>query len=88
MAYVAVDASDTYIYALFCGACSREDRLPNVVHVFTWDGVFVGELELDRRVKTIAVAPDDSLLFGAVEEPVPQVGIWEIPSVVPRSHRM
>lgn len=84
MAYVRAAATDRYIYGLFC-ACAFDPEinarpLPRRVHVFDWNGRFIFELVLDRRVVSIAVAPEDSLLWGYMEEPVPLIGEWRLPS--------
>lgn len=81
-AYVAAAASDRYVYALFCGCRDSEKRLPRQVHVFTWSGDLVAELALDREVLELTVAPDDSHLYGAIMEPVPVVGEWDLPAAL------
>jgi hypothetical protein len=78
LAYVSVAASNCHIYALFCGACRQEGRLPSIVHQWTWDGDFVGQIILDREVQNIAVAPNDRMLLGALDYPIPAVGLWHI----------
>ncbi len=81
--YVDVDASDSYVYALFKGSQSigeREARLSYRVDVFTWDGEYVTELFLDHDLNEIAVTQDDSLLYGAAQEPFPAVVEWNLPA--------
>lgn len=79
LAYVAVDATERFVYALFCGRCRVDDSFPRLLHVFRWDGELVAELALDRPVKTFGVDPGGRALYGVVEEPVPRVGEWLLP---------
>ena len=85
VAYMGLDATSKFVYALFCG-CTNEERdrrlKPNLLHVYRWDGEFVAELRFDRPVIDIAVSSDDSLLFAAFEDPYPWVGEWVLPSVL------
>lgn len=80
MAYWSVRATDRYVYALFCGCRLDEQRLPDRVHVFRWNGDLVGELALDRPVMALAVSADDERLYGAIEEPYPTIGEWTLPA--------
>lgn len=78
-AYVAVDASNEHVYALFCGVCMDRSELPRRVHVFDWSGQFVRELVLTRGVSVLAVSEDDSVLVGATntnEHKYPGVYAW------------
>jgi hypothetical protein len=86
MAYTAVRATDRYIYALFCGCREADDRdqRSQRVHVFRWNGDFVDEIQLDRRVTAFAVPNDDSVLYAAVTEPHPAVGEWRLPETLRR----
>lgn len=84
MAYTAVRGTERYIYALFCGCREADDpdQRSRRVHVFRWNGDFVAELELDRRVTAFAVSKDDSVLYAAVSEPHPAVGEWRLPAAI------
>ncbi len=82
MAYADVDASNQYVYALFCGCRLGQEQPSSRVHVFRWDGDYVGEILLDRVVRTINVTPNDTLLYGAVDDPYPQVSQWRLPAVL------
>lgn len=82
LGYVWVDASEEYILALFCGTCAQAERLPDLVHVFDWNGVFVEEIKLDRQVWSIAVSQDGGILFGAVDEPFPSIAAWNLGSAL------
>lgn len=80
-AYVGVDASSAYLFSLFCGSCSNENRLANEIHVFSFGGGFVGSIELDGAgVYAIAVSRDGRFLVGAEEEPFPRIGLWQLGS--------
>jgi hypothetical protein len=79
MAYSGAYATERYVYALFCGCRLGEDVPPSRVHVFRWNGDFVGEVTLDRPVLEIAVSPDDATLYAGIEEPYPGVGEWKLP---------
>lgn len=78
LAYVGVDATNEFIFALFCGHCGAR-ALPRRVHVFTWEGRFVSELNLDRSVETIAVSADGRTLYGSIDEPYPAIAAWRVP---------
>lgn len=81
MAYTAIRATDRYIYALFCGCREADDpdQRSQRVHVFRWNGDFVSELQLDRRVTAFTVSHDDSVLYAFVTEPHPAIGEWRLP---------
>lgn len=78
MAYVDVAATETYIYALFCG-CQPVSHFATRIDVFTWEGRYVGEHFLDRGVYRLAVFPGDSVLVAATWTPIPGVGVWHLP---------
>jgi hypothetical protein len=80
VAYWMVDATNRYIYALFCGCRRDEDEMPSRLHVYRWNGDFVAEIALGQSVLAIAVAPDDSLLYASTMEPYPAVGEWVLPA--------
>lgn len=77
-AYVAVDASNEHVYALFCGPCMDRSELPRRVHVFDWSGLFLRELVLPRGVSVLAVSEDDAVLVGATNDFVPGVYAWRL----------
>jgi len=80
MAYVRATATDAAVYALFCGCSLESNGLPRTVHVFRWNGDFVGEFVLDREVRSIAVSEDGSELYGSFVDPEPGLGVWKIPA--------
>jgi len=84
MAYVGVEATGRYVYALFCGCAfdvrAGERSLPHEVHVFDWRGNVVAALRLDRRVTAIEPSSDDTVLWAYFEEPIPLVGEWRLPA--------
>jgi hypothetical protein len=79
MGYSSAAGTTRYIYAVYCGCLMGEVNPPAMVHVFTWDGAFVGELQLDRPIAQIAVSGNDSLLFGGSPGPEPKVVEWKLP---------
>lgn len=79
-AYVGAHGGEHHLFALFCGCHNGEEPRPDRIHVFTWDGDFVGELALDRPVFAFTVSPDERMLYGATMEPFPAVGEWELPA--------
>ncbi|HET7583676.1 MAG TPA: hypothetical protein VFK13_02155 [Gemmatimonadaceae bacterium] len=81
MAYVGGAASDRYVYGLFCGC--RGSAEPRHVHVFTWAGEFVADLEIDNPMLAIAASDDDAVLYGATEEPYPRGAEFTLPTFLP-----
>lgn len=79
MSYVAGDATERFIYLLFCGFCTEEQQTPDIVHVFTWTGEFVKELALDKPAGVIAVE-GDTLLIGSYmyKGRYPMLGEWRL----------
>jgi hypothetical protein len=75
---VGLAATDELVLALFCG-CRGPTDLPREVLVYGWDGALKGVLVLDQEVFSIAVSGDGRRLYGGIEEPVPMIGVWEIP---------
>jgi hypothetical protein len=80
-AYWAVEANDRFIYALFQGRADfvKPQPMPDRIHVFTWDAVFVREIVLDRPVLTFTVTSDGSRIYGFVEDPHAQIAEWALP---------
>lgn len=77
------DATTRYVYSVYCGCTSAQrnkGRRGMIVRVFDWDGKFVGDVQLDRHVTAIAVTPNDSLLYGAMQDPAPMIGKWILPA--------
>lgn len=84
LAYVAVAAGNSRIYALFCGCAWRKPE-PRRIHVYTWKGDFVAEWIVDVPLTGLAVTPNDSLMIasyraadstGAWRE---RLGLWVLP---------
>ena len=76
-AYNGVVVSDRLVYAVFDG--EHRTGLGKFIHVFTWDGRFVVEYELDHRITVVQIAPDESFLWAGFEDPYPRVGEWTLP---------
>lgn len=80
-AYWIADATENYVYALFCGCEIVEgNELPTRLHIFKWNGDFVGELAFDRPLSAFSVSRDDTVIYGAYEDPYPGLGEWRLPS--------
>ena len=81
VAYWGIDATDQYVFAAFCGCpVVTGEELPQRLHVFRWNGDFVGEVALERPLAAFSVSPDGSRLYGAFLEPYPAIGEWALPS--------
>jgi len=80
--YSGIAASERHIYVLYCGCRFGDEQVVTRMHVFDWDGRFVQEFAFDRPVGPIAVAADDSALFGFAEEPYPSIVEWKLPFAV------
>lgn len=62
-------ATDRYIYTLFSGKNKKTDSYySDLVYVFNWKGEPVKKIKLDREVKSLTVAPDDSYLTGDIDD--------------------
>jgi len=65
--YIDLAVTDEAIYALFSGrdpqAYREEATYAEQVHVFRWNGDFVGALDLDHDAIAIAVSPDGAELY-------------------------
>lgn len=84
MAYTGIQSTGRYVYAMFCGCREADDpdQRSQRLHVFRWNGDFVTEIQLDRRVTAFAVSPDDAFLYASVTEPHPAVGEWRLPAAL------
>ena len=77
LAYLDVAASDDLIFGLFSGR--RRGDSPdtashgNEIHLFRWDGRFVGVWRLEEDVYRIDVDPTTGMLLGIRELPFPAV---------------
>ena len=81
MAHWGMAATQRYVYTLFCGCkLLTGNESPALLHVYDWEGRFVAELALDRPIRSLAVSPDDAILYGGYEEPYPAVGEWRLPA--------
>ena len=59
-AYLSTSSTEKYIYALYSGS---NDTSSNRVLVFDWNGQFIKELSLDRKVCKIFVNPKNNILY-------------------------
>lgn len=82
-AYFAVAATRRHVYVAFCGCVhlpqAEKYPYPRQIQVYSWDGQFVGQLDLDQQVSKIAVPEGDSVLYASYRTPVPWLGKWELP---------
>lgn len=79
--YLDLESDASYIYALYSGKFVKEEnsRTGNAVHVFDWNGMPVCQINLDMRIKRIAVVKnklyalyeDDDIGFEVVEYVLP-----------------
>ncbi len=81
-AYVRVASSNRWFMALFSGR-SRDDSddrrsLGDFVHVFDWNGRFLGYIRLAVSAVSIAVDPEGSTLYAVEWDPVPTVSAYEL----------
>jgi len=77
-----VAASQRYVYVAFCGCRLREllaHNEPHIVHVYSWAGEFVTEIQLDRAIGDIEVSPDDSRLYAIIFDPFPAIAVYALP---------
>lgn len=87
-AYTAIAADDRYVYALFCRCRLGDDSPPPpLLHIYRWDGTFVGEWVFATQVREIAVDPlDPGYIIGVVEDPYPRLAEFRSPIArAPRS---
>jgi hypothetical protein len=88
MGYIAAAATERYVYAAFCGCADGRRPETRYLHVFRWNGDFVGEFVVDRPILEFTVAPNDSLMYGVFGSPRPNVvGEWRLPFSLSRSAR-
>lgn len=76
--------TDRFIYSMFCG-CARaasNREAAHIVRVYDWEGRHVRDVVLDRFVSAIAASPDDAVLYGAVQRPVPMIAEWTMEASV------
>lgn len=83
-AYLDVDATDEFVYALFTGRSHKDYKdtydLGDQVHVFTWDGRLADVWKLDEAVTRIEVDVEGGRLFGARELPYPSLIEYRLPA--------
>lgn len=78
-------ATERFVYALYCGCDPRRGRdheKDYVSRVYDWRANRVVDYQLDRYVGAITVSPDDSILYGAIEDPALMVAEWILPATL------
>lgn len=85
--YISLYATDQYLYALYSGETVK-DCLENhkecdgdQLVVFNWKGEKIKTLKLDIRCLTIAVTPDDKILYGIANNPDPELERFDLHSI-------
>ena len=84
--YLYLSSDSQYIYGLYSGMYQREGEpfiFGNTVHVFSWDGLPICQLILDKRVRDIAV--QGNKLYGLYEDT--EIGYEIIEYVLPDNLR-
>ncbi|WP_455660006.1 BF3164 family lipoprotein [Phocaeicola faecalis] len=84
--YLYLSSDSQYIYGLYSGMYQREGEpfiSGNTVHVFSWDGLPICQLILDKRVRDIAV--QGNKLYGLYEDT--EIGYEIIEYVLPDNLR-
>jgi hypothetical protein len=82
-AYTFVAASSRWVFALFSGRSSRShgddnDFFGDIVHVFDWQGRFLGQLSLGADALSITVDPQGSTLYALEWEPLPAISAYSL----------
>lgn len=67
LGYMALAATDDYVYALLSGKSTAEAGLSafygNIIRVFNWDGILQKEYVFDMSLTTFCVSSDDRTLY-------------------------
>lgn len=87
MAYIGAAGTERYVYALFCGCKNGSKAPPSRLHVFKWNGDFVGEIVLDREISTFDVTEDDTKVIGGTAGPDARLVEWILPRWVSQETR-
>jgi len=86
-AYVDVVATATRVVALFSGRTVEEYEgdagFGNVLHVFDWEGRFLGAYRLDADVLAIAADEGGDAVYALRHDPVPAVVRYRLPPAGP-----
>ncbi|HSH45060.1 MAG TPA: BF3164 family lipoprotein [Longimicrobiales bacterium] len=83
MAYAGVAATERYVYALFTGDIhGAREQNNSRLHVFTWEGDFVKEIDLGFPTSDVAVSSDDGLVYAGISIPHPIVAEWSLREVL------
>lgn len=79
--YVDIAATDKYIVALFSGRALTKYPIigGTQIHIFAWDGTFVGVWRLDCLVARIDASDDGQYLWGFRPVPTPHLVAFRLP---------
>lgn len=85
--YIHVAAAPAHVYGLFSGrtVAGHPERAHYAghVHVFDWEGAFVGALRLDADAVSLAVDEEEGILYAVGHHPVPALRRYELPAPAP-----
>ncbi len=76
VAYVDIDATPLYVFALFSGTSTG---VASSIHVFDQTGAFIEAIPLGVPVSAIAVDITQKVILGAVSDPEPGVVVFDLP---------
>ena len=85
--YISLYATDQYVYALYSGetakSCLENNKEPDgdQLIIFNWKGEKIKTLKLDIRCLTIAVTPDDKILYGIANNPDPELERFDLSGI-------
>ncbi|MFQ5530450.1 MAG: hypothetical protein ACE5FP_08890, partial [Gemmatimonadota bacterium] len=81
--YIDLAVTDEAIFALFSGRDPQVFRATagyaDQVHVFRWNGDFVGALDLDHDAIAMAVSPDGEQLYTIRHDPIVEIRQHDLP---------
>lgn len=63
--YIDVFATDRFIYTLFSGNYDNvmDSQYSDTFYVYTWDGIPVTTIKVDRKIQSFSVSPDNSKIY-------------------------
>lgn len=77
-AYVSLVSSPDAIFGLFCGRCRPNDP-PRSIHVFSWEGTFLGEISIPIGGYRLGSDLQNGRLYLSVQTPEPGLVVVPIP---------
>lgn len=87
LGYVDGSSSNDHLFALFSGRTREGGRsrayMGEYIHVFKWDGTFVGAIQLDNDLVAITVDYEEGMLYGVRHLPTPAVIRYSLADAMP-----